>query len=151
MFPFLFRPLHNYPKCRTKKLLVIVPRDFRLLEELEEGEKGHGDSTISWGLKEEGDKELKYWTASILGPQRSPYRDRLYRLTIICGEKYPYEAPEVMFESPIKMIGVSSDHRVEIKCCPILGKWNTKYKISDILLSIQKSMKNEQNYSINKT
>ncbi|KAF1742479.1 hypothetical protein MXB_5248 [Myxobolus squamalis] len=68
---------------------VVVPREFRLLDELEDGEKGDGDGTISWGLSNEGDNELKHWSASIVGPYKSPYRDKIYRLKLTCDEKYP--------------------------------------------------------------
>jgi hypothetical protein len=47
---------------------VVVPRNFKLLEELERSEKGHGDMSISFGLVDSGDTFLSDWNGGILGP-----------------------------------------------------------------------------------
>ena len=47
---------------------VIIPRNFKLLEELEGSEKGHGDMAISYGLVDPGDTFLREWNGGILGP-----------------------------------------------------------------------------------
>ena len=48
--------------------VVIVPRNFKLLEELEKSEKGHGDMSISFGLVKSDDTFLTEWNGGILGP-----------------------------------------------------------------------------------
>lgn len=53
---------------------VIVPRNFKLLEELERSEKGLGDMAISFGLDDNGDTFLTEWNGGILGPAAVSFR-----------------------------------------------------------------------------
>jgi len=48
--------------------VVIVPRNFKLLAELEASEKGAGEMAISFGLVDAGDTFLTDWNGGILGP-----------------------------------------------------------------------------------
>jgi hypothetical protein len=54
---------------------VIIPRNFKLLEELEKSEKGLGDMAISFGLVDSGDTFLTEWNGGILGPAGVSFRN----------------------------------------------------------------------------
>ncbi|CAB9528289.1 enzyme E2 variant 2 [Seminavis robusta] len=126
--------------------VVIVPRNFKLLEELEKSEKGHGDMAISFGLVDTGDTFLTEWNGGILGPPGTYHDSRFYQLRIHCPEKYPAVPPEVRFISKINMTAVDSKTGVvNEKKIPAMRNWSRNMGIEQVLQSIRAEMCSDQN------
>ncbi|RVW86668.1 Ubiquitin-conjugating enzyme E2 variant 1C [Vitis vinifera] len=63
---------------------MLVPRNFRLLEELERGEKGIGDGTVSYGMDDGDDIYMRSWTGTIIGPHNEAYDEDIGRSVVDC-------------------------------------------------------------------
>jgi len=124
---------------------VVVPRNFRLLEELENGQRGVSDGSISWGLDDEDDMTMTRWRAVIIGPPRSAFEGRLYQVKIECGEHYPDRAPVVRFVTRVILKGVDANGAVLPDQFQILKSWRRSYNLQSLLQELRRLMASPEN------
>ncbi|KAB8072100.1 ubiquitin-conjugating enzyme/RWD-like protein [Aspergillus leporis] len=118
-----------------------VPRNFRLLEELEKGEKGLGAEACSYGLADGEDMMMSNWNGTILGPPHSVHENRIYSLKIHCGPDYPDNPPDIQFISQVNLPCVDArTGKVDPTKLPCLAQWKRDYTMETILLEMRRYM-----------
>ena len=85
---------------------VEVPRNFKLLDEMEADNKG-----ISIGLAEHDDITLSKFNACIMAPGTQQFTDKLYTIQFECSQDYPKVKPTVKFLTLINLPFVDSKGR----------------------------------------
>ncbi len=101
---------------------------------------------------------MSNWTGTVIGPGRVSHivcatpphryltisvtdsaRDRIYNLSIHCGEHYPDVAPEVKFISRVNLPFVDQTNgKVDLKKIPTLGVWHYEMGLETLLVEIRK-------------
>ncbi|KZS94544.1 UBC-like protein [Sistotremastrum niveocremeum HHB9708] len=120
--------------------MARVPRNFRLLEELEKGEKGIGDGSCSYGLEDSDDILMSHWNGTIIGPGHTVHENRIYSLKIYCGDSYPDRPPTIAFLSRVNLPFVQVDGKVDPNKLSVLANWSRNSSIETILVEIRREM-----------
>merc|ERR1712107_642108 len=106
----------------------------------EKGQKGDATSGVSWGLMQGDDITLSTWTGTIFGPLGTTCENRIYSLSIICGETYPDTPPIVKFNTQVSMKGVVGPDGTVVASWGPFGRWNRNHTIQSIFDSLRKEM-----------
>ncbi|KAK3049642.1 hypothetical protein LTR09_009063 [Extremus antarcticus] len=97
------------------------------------------------------DTDMTRWSATVLGPESTPYENLTFKLSLSFPSNYPYAPPEVLFTTPVYHPNVDMAGRI---CLDILkpagkgteGAWSAVLNTGSVLLSIQ-SLLGEPNNS----
>lgn len=125
---------------------LTSPRSFRLLEELEKGEKGLGSECVSLGLAKTDDITMTYWNGTILGPPHSVHENRIYSLTLEAGPDYPSKPPTVKFISKVNMPAINQTNgMVDTSKVNCLANWKRTNTMETVLVELRKDMGSSSN------
>jgi ubiquitin-conjugating enzyme E2 variant len=126
-------------------MAVIIPRSFRLLDELEKGQKGDCTTGVTWGLEVPDDISLTHWNGTIFGPPGTVFENRIYSLSLQCGPEYPDAPPTVKFNTQINMECVEKKGGVIMRGVPGVANWRRDITIEGVLDALRKEMMNPKN------
>ena len=119
-----------------------MPRTFRLYEELEKGEKAQlSDQSVSYGLDQGDDKSFTNWNGTIIGPINTNFDNRIYMMSITCGQDYPSKPPQIKFNSKCNIPSVNQTNGVvEPSKFSLFRNWNSTYTMEKILITLKNEM-----------
>jgi ubiquitin-conjugating enzyme E2 variant len=87
------------------------------------------------------DKSFTNWNGTIIGPPNSTFDNRIYMLTITCGQNYPNAAPIFQFNSKINLPCVNqSNGMVDPNKFHMFFNWNSSYTLEKILIGLKNEM-----------
>ena len=103
----------------------------RILKELQDLNKENGGNITASPVNEDN---IYKWTATISGPDESPYEGGIFHLEINLPDNYPIRPPQIVFKTKIYHPNISGSGSI---CLDILkSSWSPALTIQKTLLSI---------------
>merc|ERR1719321_2038894 len=82
---------------------------------------------------------IDFWRVLIEGPSGSPFEGGVFALNVIIPSSYPFQAPQITFETPVYHCNVNDSGKV---CLDILyDKWSPSLSVPKCLEAIRIMMK----------
>ena len=82
---------------------------FKMAKRLKTEALDLAQNPLEWGSAEPVGGDLFKWTATVLGPETSPYKNGVFTLAIAVPTEYPFRAPEVTFQTKVYHPNVKTD------------------------------------------
>jgi ubiquitin-conjugating enzyme E2 D/E len=103
----------------------------RIVKELKELEQ---DPPAGCSAGPDNDQDIYKWTATLLGPDDTPYAGGVFNLVIQFPTDYPFKPPKVAFTTKIYHPNINAQGGI---CLDILkDQWSPALGIAKVLLSI---------------
>lgn len=124
-------------KCTIINILIkifykiVMACKKRIIQEMKELQGSESENITAGPVS---DLNIFEWTATLIGPEDSPYEGGIFLLSINFPNNYPFKPPKINFNTKIYHPNINSSGAI---CLDILNsQWSPALTISKTLLSI---------------
>ena len=86
------------------------------------------------------DKSFTNWNGTIIGPPNTNFDNRIYMMSIFCGQNYPDQAPQIKFNSKINIPCVDQSNGTVTNKFHMFASWKSQYTLEAVLIGLKNEM-----------